>query len=210
MALTVSDHGGGEFFLIPEGTHLATCYGIVDVGTQETAYGDKQQMLVLWELPQVRHVFKEERGEEPAVISKWFTASLNEKSNLRAALVAWRGKGFTEKELQGFEMKRVLGAGCMLAITHKANQKGDPRPRISSVMALPQGTQVPAASLESFYYQIEELTGGDYEKLPQWIKKALGNSAEFKKAGIEVVDMQPAETGDGPPNDTVETDDIPF
>ena len=38
------------FELIPEGTHLARCYMMADIGLQQTSFGVKEQVVLYWEI----------------------------------------------------------------------------------------------------------------------------------------------------------------
>ena len=46
MSLISKTGAGDDFKLVPEGTHLARCYLMVDVGLQETPYGDKEKVVL--------------------------------------------------------------------------------------------------------------------------------------------------------------------
>jgi hypothetical protein len=216
MSLTVTNTGGGSYHLIDAGMHPARCYAVVDLGTQESPYGTKQQILIMWELPEEKHVFTEEKGPESAVLSKFFTASLNEKANLTAALQSWRGKPFTEEELKGFDLHAVIKAPCLLNVIHKTNQSGEIRANIDSVAPAMKGQVVPEGDLEPVYYEIEDLAGGDYDKLPQWIKLKLNDSAEFKAEGVRFVPDEdgtteaPTHTGTPDAKNPEVEDYIPF
>jgi hypothetical protein len=72
-------------------------------------------------------------------VGKWYTASIGEKANLRKDLVNWRGREFTDDELKGFDVKKLLGVPCMLSLT--PNDKG--KVRVTGIMKLPQGTTCP-------------------------------------------------------------------
>jgi hypothetical protein len=115
MALTISDTGGGSFEQAPQGNHNATCYRLVDVGTHsETFEGETKQrhsIFISWELNDA----KMEDGR-PYTILKQYTLSLNEKSALYKDLCQWRKKPFTTEELQGFDLTKILGLTCELAI----------------------------------------------------------------------------------------------
>ena len=63
-------------------------------------------------------------------ISKFYTLSLHEKSNLGQDLVSWRGRPFTETERQGFDITKLIGVTCQLNVMHTDSGKE----RISSVM----------------------------------------------------------------------------
>ena len=57
------------------------------------------------------------------VVSKRYTLSLSEKSNLFKDLTSWRGKAFTDDELKGFDLDNIIGANCLLNLTE--NESGD-------------------------------------------------------------------------------------
>lgn len=79
---------GGSFELPPQETCLAVCTSVVDLGHQEneTFHNVSRQVLITWELPE--QLMQDER---PFVVSKFYTVSLHEKSNMRQMLESWRG-----------------------------------------------------------------------------------------------------------------------
>lgn len=122
MSLTVKATGGGEFEQTPEGTYIGRCIKLIDLGTQTSTgqYGTKSQrkIMIQWELLDDE---KKMQDGKPFAATKFYTASLHEKSQLRKDLEAWRGKKFTEEELEGFDLKTILGAYCFLQIVHSAD-----------------------------------------------------------------------------------------
>lgn len=153
MSLTASASSSSNFVQVPPGMHLARCYRIVDLGTQKSEYKGDIKLL-----PKVMFQFEvhgeNEAGEplvtekgEPLSVSKNFTLSLGEKATLRKDLQTWRGKEFTPEELKGFELENVLGAWCMLSITHREyNDKTysnieniNPVPQAIKKAGLPEG-----------------------------------------------------------------------
>ena len=54
----------------------------------------------------------------PRTISPRYTASLNVKSVLRRDLSAWRGRDFTQAELEEFNLRNIVGAPCLLQVIH--------------------------------------------------------------------------------------------
>jgi hypothetical protein len=106
--------------LIDEGTHFARCVWVVDLGTQATDFGPKRKVLIGWELPQITRTY--DGQAEPAIVSKFFTACLSEKSNLRRDLELWRGRAFAPAELAGFDLRKLLGVTCLLTICHPTLQ----------------------------------------------------------------------------------------
>lgn len=134
MALTVSaSSGGGNFPLVPEGVYTARCFKIIDLGTQwiEWAGEKKEQrkVLITWEL--LDDEVKMEDGR-PFAATKQYTATLDERGRLRPDLEAWRGKKFTDAELEAFDLKTVLGAYCTIQIVHDETGK---YANVNSIMA---------------------------------------------------------------------------
>ena len=78
---------GGEFPILDEASYVARIYSVVDIGIHQTNFGEKQQIIVTWELPT-------EVSDEglPHAISKFYTLSLNDKANLRKDLEKMKGK----------------------------------------------------------------------------------------------------------------------
>ena len=65
----------------PAGVHPAICIGFIDMGTQETRFGNKHQIRIRWELP--TELMEDGR---PFTISSTYTWSMSSKSRLRADL----------------------------------------------------------------------------------------------------------------------------
>jgi hypothetical protein len=170
------DSGGGDFEQPPVGTHVARCVKVIDIGTQKGEYQGKatfkRQVIVGWELGELM-----ESGA-PFVVSKFYTASLSEKANLRADLKNWRGRDFTDEELSGFDAKNILGKPCMLSLT--TNDKG--KVRVTGVMALPKGTPVAEQKNESVYLSLEpgEFDGETFEALSDGYRKMISVSPEYQ------------------------------
>ena len=123
MGLTAKDKGNGkDFEPIPEGMHHAICYGLYDLGTQYNERFGKSahKVLIQWELPNQRIEIEKDNEtlDLPRATSKIYTLSLHEKSNLKKDLASWRGKSFTPEELEGFDLRAILGINCTLQIIH--------------------------------------------------------------------------------------------
>lgn len=178
MSIMAKDTGGGgDFTPVPEGTHLAVCNMVVDLGHQNTTYmGEttiKHQCYIRWELPHERLQWEQEgqSREGPMVIGKTYTLSLNEKANLRKDLEAWRGKAFTPEELEsGFDLSVLLGVPCQVTVTHK-HKDGKTYSNVAGLAGWPKGMDKIAP--ESGVLQFSDDTPGDREKLPKWIQEKL-------------------------------------
>lgn len=173
------DNGGGDFEQPPVGTHVARCVKIIDIGTQKSEYQGKanirRQCVIGWELPN-ELMSEGDYAGKPFVVSKFYTASLGEKANLRKDLANWRGRDFTEAELGGFDAKNILGKSCMLALT--TNDKG--KTRVTGVMALPKGTEVPPQASPTVYFSLDEFDQATFDKLSDGYKKLIQASPEYR------------------------------
>jgi alpha-galactosidase len=127
---------------------------LIDLGTQTSEYQGKEvvrrQCIIGWELPEEIIEDGDLKGA-PFTVQNFYTSSLHEKSKLRHILIAWRGRDFTPEELKGFDAKNILGKPCMLSIV--ANENGNRI--VSSVMASPKGTKVPAQINPSFFFSLD-------------------------------------------------------
>lgn len=212
MGLTVRDNGSGDFELAPEGTHLARCWRVVDLGTQysERWGKSKPQVLINWELSD-EHM----SDGRPFNVGKKYTASLSEKSNLRKDLEAWRGRKFTDEELEGFDISKLLGACCYLGVTHNETN-GKTYANVSSVMALPKGASKPDPSNEPVLFDIDNWDEAVFQSLSEGLQNLIRQSEEYKaKTGqgpaVHNSQFDPQDPGANPdqaPEDSLE--DIPF
>ena len=173
--------------LIPAGNYIARCYQMIHIGTiQELIMGEVKtlnKVRIGWELPEERRVFKAENGEQPFVISKEFTLSMHEKSNLRKTLASWRGKDFTEEETKSFDITKLLGVPCMLNIIHKQGKRDPSKTyeEIAGVTPLPKSVKCPAQENKNLLLHYTDFDYGIYENLPDFIKDKIKGSEEFKK-----------------------------
>lgn len=199
--------------LIPSGNYVARCYSMIEIGTvKESFQGDEKtlhKVRIGWELPTELKVFNEEKGEQPCVISKEYTLSMNEKATLRKMLASWRGKDFTEAEAKSFDITKLLGVACMLNIIEKPGTK-DPSVvynEIASVSPMIKGMQCPAQVNPTFVISYDNFDFEKYESLPDFIKDKMKTSEEFRKM------QQPSATHLTSTNDSeagIDTNDLPF
>jgi len=172
--IKATNKGGSNYEPIAAGTYAARCYQMIHIGTaEENILGQVKKLnkvRITWELPTETKVFKEENGEQPHVISKEFTLSMNEKATLRKFLEGWRGKSFTEKEAESFDITVLLGKPCMLSIIHKQAKNGNTYAEISSVSSVPKGMNVPDQINPSKELNYDKFDWELFETLPDFIK----------------------------------------
>lgn len=195
----------GDFTPAPEGTHLAICNRIVDVGTQpDSGFGPRRKIIISWELPH-EHVDVEGKGAQPMGVSKIYTFSLHKQANLRQDLERWRTRAFNKDELKGWELKTILGKPCQVVVVHTESGKA----KVDIVSAMPKGTTVPGQFNPSLEYTIDQGKDEVYQKLPEWIQKMCLACAEWAPSKPSVTPPAPVKPTDQPP-DVEPMDDVPF
>ena len=205
MGLTAKDSGGKDFDPVAQGMHHAICYGLYDLGTHfsEKFGKSSRKVLLQWELPNSR-IDIDRDGEMvnlPRAISKQYTLSLHEKSNLRKDLESWRGKTFTKAELEGFNVQKLLGINCTIQVLHRTK---DDRTyaNVGTIVPLMTGNkQEPENPIRFFSFEEESDIP---EGTPDWIIDIIEDSKEWKMRG----DGPPEGFEDGPEYD--DSDEIPF
>jgi hypothetical protein len=213
--------GGGDFQPCAEGTHVAVCNMIVDLGTQpgSALYPEpKPKVYFRFEIPseRIEYVKDGQDMEGPRVVGQEYTASMNAKSNLRRDIEAWRGTKFKDDgDAESYDIATLLGKPCLVSVVHKTNAKGT-FANIGAIMALPKGTVAPKAENIPFLYE----TGNDaaYAKLPAWLQKkvdgqlsatpAPSTAARSSSDPDDAAAAQQAATRKPPQDDP--NDEIPF
>lgn len=202
------DNGGGDFEQPPSGTSVGRCIQIIDLGTQRSEYQGKanvrRQNIIGWELPNDLQTEGDYKGK-PFRVSRFYTASLGKKANLRRDLEQWRGREFTEQELQGFDPHAILGKCCLLALT--PNEKG--RIRVTGVMALPKGMEVPAQVNPQLFFSLDQFDRQVFDSLSEGLRKIIEVSPEYQSNMRHLLGKENGTAAGRAPGDDME-DDIPF
>lgn len=198
----------GSIQALAAGSYMAVCDIVADVGLQPGSgmYPEpKQQIYVRFEVPAERVDYQKDGKamNGPAVIGKFFTASMNEKANLRKTLESWRGKTFTDEEAEAFDVSTILGKACMINVVETV--KGDKKyANIAAVSPLPKGISRIIPEMEPILYA--EYANQTYARLPEWLQKKIDGQLINK-----VTNLAPDPEPQG--NDyfgEITDDDIPF
>lgn len=161
---------------IPEGIYPAICTRVIDLGEQTSKmFGNTaHKVLFCWEVPAV--TIEVDGVQMPKMVSREFTVSLGEKSNLKPFLQSWRGKSFTEEEIEGFDLKNILGAPCQLQIVHNENGYEN-----INVMAMVKGMEKPKPATELIYFDLSVAECMNImAKLPEWVQEKIKLSPNYK------------------------------
>lgn len=176
---------GGDFEQPPEGTHIAVCYRLIDLGTQQVEWQGQikrqRKIMFSWELPDELMTEGEHAGK-PFSVHQRYTFSSSDKARMRHDLEAWRGKPFQDSDFGpgGFDIKNVLGKGCLLQIIH-ANKADKTYANIAAVVKLPKGTQAPAPSNTLTYFTLENFSPGVFGTLSEGIRGVIMKSPEYQE-----------------------------
>ena len=203
MSLTVNGSAASNIDPIPEGTHLAVCSMLIDLGMQfsEQYKNSARKVLIGWELPE--ETIELDDGHHPRTISKRYTASLNERSNLRADLAAWRGRDFTPEELAAFDLRAIVGKSCLINIIHSVRE-GKTYANIGSVMALPKGMAKGKLSEPPTVFDLDTDPVEMIDNFPKWVAELIKKSETYQARITAPVnaenpfhDLSDDESGDG-------------
>lgn len=196
MAIIAKGSNSEGFELIEAGVHLGLCYGVIDLGTQKVTFQNEvklqRKVRIIFELPNLKKEFKTGEGEKPFSISKEYTLSLDAKANLYKDLVSWRGKQFSEEELEGFDISKLLGKPCQIQIIHKQGKNGD-YAAIQSITPIMKGTDYPKQTVNTqIEFSVDEFSKSKFESLPEYLRKKIEESIEYKE-GILKEKYSPSE-----------------
>lgn len=205
---------------IEPGNYQGVCYSYVDLGTHHVDFhyggkhivGDYHKVLITWEIPDER-IEITKNGEAldlPRVISKEYNLTLGKKANLRKDLESWRGRDFTEQELEGWKLDGILGANAMINITH--NDTG----RAKIAVIAPLIKSIPKKDVENPIVGFSIVNDGFEnipESIPEWVVDKIHKSLEWEEydggfSGGGSGNNSEYDENYSPPQD--ESDDIPF
>lgn len=113
----------------PEGLHAAVCVDVVNLGIVAGAYGAKHKVRIVWQLEAV-----DDTHGRRFDVARVYTLSLHERAALRKDLESWRGKKFTEVELDGFDLEKLLGVNAQVNVTHQLSDDGTVYANVSTIV----------------------------------------------------------------------------
>jgi len=180
-----------SYTLIPPGNYPARCYGVVSLGTQQPSnpqFSAQFKVVLMFEFP--TETIERDGKTKPLGITQFLNAYLGSSkkpSKTAQFLTAWRGKPFTEAELKGFDLAKVIGVPCLISITHE-DKGGKIREVISSIAPPLKGMAIPPQFNPSVHYEVEDKRNEVFNALPEWMRKMIEASDEFtgKVSGDDV------------------------
>ena len=119
----------------PEGLHHAVCVDVIDLGVLQTTWGDKHKVRIVWQVEE-EHPETGKRFD----VRKHYSLSLHTKATLRKDLESWRGRKFSETELGGFDLERLIGANCQVQVVQDITDESKVYANVQAVVPPPKAT----------------------------------------------------------------------
>ena len=190
MGVKVND-AGGDFEKAPIGVHVARCTRVIDLGTQQSSFEGQPKLAhkvtIGWEL------LGDARMEDgrPFLIYAQYTASLGNQAKLRDMLKGWRGRDFTPKELESFDLENILGKPCLVNVVASEDEKYH---NVAGVMPVPSGMLVPQPEGEIVNFSLSEFSPQVFESLGDGFKNKIAKSPEFAELAAQQKKVVPLKT----------------
>lgn len=198
--------GSGPKDLVPAGPHEAWCFALIDLGTHERKpFKGKEkpparQIMIFFEFPDVRKVFKEENGEQPFVRNLKLNLFFGDTSAMYKMLKPWIG------DLESFDFPKMVGMPAQVTIEHATDSDDKTWDNIISIAQIlpknvpnmtPLTTPTMLFNIEDHGFDSDEFKALD-NFMGGWVKKEIMKSLEYQ------------EYINGPTTHTDDADDLPF
>jgi hypothetical protein len=194
----------------PAGSHNAVITGVIDLGSQPTAYGLKPQVMIQFQL-----VDEKTSGGRPFTLNRRYNYTSHPSGSLRSDLDALFGQPLSSADIAKFDLAGLLGMTCIVGVSH-VDRNDRTYANIMSVMQRPKGVpaRMPCDDGGAFSLSDEPFDRAGFDALPQWIQTLISQSPEFQavvaapqdtKAALERVLRPPPRERDG-----LADDEIPF
>jgi len=158
MSIMVKN-SGAEFQKPKAGTVQGVCYAVADIGFQETPWGKKHQLILVFEINQTMN--GGDFDGKRFVVSKKYNASLHPDANLGKDLNSWINKQFAENEQ--FDIESLVGKNCLLVLKNNKSKNGKEYINIVGITPLMEG--------------MKEMIP-ENKKIPEWVIKMQNNTIE--------------------------------
>lgn len=141
----------GPFQLCPQGPQQAVCCDVVDLGWETTMWDGQprrqHKIRIKWQSAKCM------ADGRPFLVQKKYTLSLDKKANLTKDLEAWRGRPFTEKEAEAFDLETLIGVNCFIMVTH-TQRKNNTYADVMTVMPKPR--ELPKLAVRDYTRDVDK------------------------------------------------------
>ena len=212
MSLLMPKDSNHDFESVPAGTFIATCYRVIDIGTQQIEWAGKvkrqKKILLSWELT-------EEKMTDglPFSIHKRYTLSSSDKAALRIDLESWRGVPFKDEDFGSFDIGNLLGKSCLMGVVQET-KNGKTYSNISSILRLHKGMTPQPLVNQTVRFDLSNFDQTVYESFSDNLRLTISKSPEYQELkGIKTDEHIQDDGRPTPPDDAIPADlndSIPF
>jgi len=172
----------GDRIIPPAKTHVARLLRVVDLGTtySEKYNSSNRYIDLCWELTATNHVFNEEIGEQPFVVSRKVTQNIGPKSTFGKMIKSWTGEDVPEE----FDIEELFEIPCMISVLHAdVTKDGDVTTyaNVDTVVGVPDGMEVPELRNDPFIFDIDGFDQETFDSLPEFMREIIASSDEYKE-----------------------------
>lgn len=215
--MKVSGSSGNDFVpvIVEGGSYPGRCVRVVNMGTHENSYmgepkPDVMKVMLTFEINELM-----ESGK-PFCFERKYTATISENAHLGKHLKKWRGKAFTQAELEDFDLNSVIGIPCMVElITSVSKKDGKTRNEVDGISRIPKGLEANPQVNESFIFEIDEINNVEKLKLLWGLERwNIKRSREFVASGLTMPEREKKEDNAPQPSASsvheIDDTEIPF
>lgn len=175
---------GKEFEPIAEGAYPARIYQIIHIGTIPGYQGVMQNKVnITFEFPTELKIFKEDKGEQPQVLSQDYTLSFHEKATLTKVINACDPKALKIGDdglIEEYDTEKLIGKSCLVTVVHKLGKDGKVYANIGNCTVMPKGMVCPDAINETKILNYDDFNKELFESFPKFIQDKIKSSSEYQ------------------------------
>lgn len=163
---------------VEPGVYMSVCIGFIDLGEQysEMFKNHTNKGMYVWELP--GETIEIDGEQKPRQLSKEFTISSSNKSNLRKFIESWNGKSYSDDEFLEFDLFDQIGKPCQLNVVLNESKEYS---NVDNLMPIPKGFPAPTTETKYIRWDMEQWDDTVFAELPEWIQDKIKKSTQYQK-----------------------------
>lgn len=163
---------------VEPGVYMAVCIGFIDLGEQ---YSEKfksytNKGMYVWELP--GETIEIDGEQKPRQLSKEFTISASNKSNLRKFIETWNSKSYSDEDFMEFDVFEQVGKPCQLNVVLNETKEYS---NVDNLMPIPRGFPAPTTDTKLIKWDMDAWNDEVFQELPEWIQEKIKKSSQYQK-----------------------------
>lgn len=176
--MKIKDRAKPKIPPVEAGVYMAVCIGFIDLGEQYSekfkSYSNKG--MYVWELP--GETVEIDGEQKPRQLSKEFTISASNKSNLRKFIESWNSKSYSDDEFMDFDLFDQIGKPCQLNVVLNETKEYS---NVDNLMPIPKGFPAPSTATPYIKWDMENWDEEVFNTIPEWIQEKIKKSTQFQK-----------------------------